>query len=304
MLSGLLFVIIPLVLGYLVKLKDTQYLARIDKTCAQLVSVILFLMGLSLAKMDQLGQNLAQMLQIAGVLFICISGCNLLALPLLDKRWNTQVTTRKAELPFKAMLTGSGKLILAVAIGLGVGLLARSIWPGCLFWVDDASEGILLLLLLLIGISLRNSAMSLKQILLNAKGMKLALVVALSSMPGGLLAAWWLELPWNQGLAMASGFGWYSLTGILVTDYLGPVLGGGAFLNELLREMVAIMLIPLLIARYPATSVGFAGATAMDFTLPVIQQSGGNSLVPTAIVSGFVLSLLVPVLVTFFLTLQ
>ncbi|MGI2260675.1 lysine exporter LysO family protein [Shewanella sp. GXUN23E] len=253
--------------------------------------------------MDQLGQNLLQILQVAGVLFVCISACNLLALPLLDKRWHTRVESHKAKLPFKAMLLGSGKLILAVVIGLLLGLIVRTLHPGSLFWVDEASEAILLLLLLLIGIGLRNSAMPLKQILLNTKGMMLALVVVLSSLPGGLLAAWWLDIPWNQGLAMASGFGWYSLTGILVTDYLGPVLGGGAFLNELLREMVAIMLIPALISRYPATSVGYAGATAMDFTLPVIQQSGGNSLVPTAIVSGFILSLLVPVMITFFLTL-
>ncbi|BDM65608.1 transporter [Shewanella sp. NFH-SH190041] len=303
MLSGLLFVIVPLLLGYCVKLQQVEKLRLIDLSCSRLVVVILFLMGLSLAKMDQLGHNLGQILHIAGVLFICISACNLLVLPILDRCWQTEVNAQKTALPIKAMLLGSGKLILAVVLGLLSGLTARSFFPGCLFWVDSASEGILLLLLLLIGISLRNSAMPLKQILLNTKGIVLALLVALSSLPGGMLAAIWLEIPLTQGLAMASGFGWYSLTGILVTDHLGPVLGGGAFLNELLREMVAILIIPALIARFPATSVGYAGATAMDFTLPVIQQSGGNKFVPIAIVSGFILSLLVPVLITFFLTL-
>ncbi|WP_305416415.1 LysO family transporter [Photobacterium leiognathi] len=32
---------------------------------------------------------------------------------------------------------------------------------------------------------------------------------------------------------MASGFGWYSLAGILIGDGLGSVFGGAAFLNEL-----------------------------------------------------------------------
>jgi hypothetical protein len=38
----------------------------------------------------------------------------------------------------------------------------------------------------------------------------------------------------------------------------------------------------------------------MDFTLPVLQRSGGVEIVPAAIVHGFVLSLLVPVLIALF----
>ncbi|MCV5901071.1 LysO family transporter, partial [Escherichia coli] len=42
---------------------------------------------------------------------------------------------------------------------------------------------------------------------------------------------------------------------------------------------------------------------AMDFTLPVIQTTGGVRCVPVAIVSGFILSLLVPVMMLFFVSL-
>jgi uncharacterized membrane protein YbjE (DUF340 family) len=38
----------------------------------------------------------------------------------------------------------------------------------------------------------------------------------------------------------------------------------------------------------------------MDFTLPVLQRSGGLDMVPPAVVHGFVLSLLSPVLMAFF----
>lgn len=37
----------------------------------------------------------------------------------------------------------------------------------------------------------------------------------------------------------------------------------------------------------------------MDFTLPVLQRSGGVEIVPAAIVHGFILSLLVPLLMAF-----
>ncbi|MBB3189500.1 uncharacterized membrane protein YbjE (DUF340 family) [Halomonas cerina] len=81
------------------------------------------------------------------------------------------------------------------------------------------------------------------------------------------------------------------------------MLGGIAFLNDLTRELVAFVLIPLVIRRHAALAIGYGGATAMDFTLPVIQQHGGVACVPIAVVSGFLLSLLSPPLILFLLSL-
>ncbi|HIH9586448.1 TPA: lysine exporter LysO family protein, partial [Klebsiella pneumoniae] len=117
---------------------------------------------------------------------------------------------------------------------------------------------------------------------------------------GGILNAFILGLPLKTGLAMASGFGWYSLSGILLTESFGPVIGSAAFFNDLCRELLAIMLIPGLIRRSRSTALGLCGATSMDFTLPVLQRSGGVEIVPAAIVHGFLLSLLVPILIAFF----
>ena len=86
-------------------------------------------------------------------------------------------------------------------------------------------------------------------------------------------------------------------------DAFGPIFGGASFLIELMRELVDLIAIPLLIRSYPSTAIGYAGATAMDFTLPVIQTTGGVRCVPVAIVSGFILSLLVPVMMLFFVSL-
>ena len=80
----------------------------------------------------------------------------------------------------------------------------------------------------------------------------------------------------------------------------GPVIGSAAFFNDLLRELTAIMLIPALIARHRSCALGLCGATAMDFTLPVLQRAGGSEIVPAAIVHGFVMSLLAPLLIAFF----
>ena len=96
---------------------------------------------------------------------------------------------------------------------------------------------------------------------------------------------------------MASGFGWYSLSGILLTESFGPVIGSAAFndgagVNRHHAD-------PGLVRRSRSTALGLSGATSMDFTLPVLQRSGGLEMVPAAIVHGFILSLLVPVLMAF-----
>ncbi|GAA5644334.1 lysine exporter LysO family protein [Vibrio proteolyticus] len=299
MFTGMLFIFAPLVLGYFIVISNANQLAQINKTTSSLIYVILALMGLSLAALDNLSHNLQTILEYTAVFFSVLGLCNLAALPLIDRFLPIQTDASHTKLPLSSMALESAKLILVVGGGLLAGLVA----PFGLHWVDTASEWILFVLLFFIGIQLRNSGLTLRQILLNKHGMVIAMVIIATSLLGGLIAAWVLEIDPYRGLAMASGFGWYSLAGILMGDAFGPVYGGASFMIELLRELVALVVIPLLIRSQPCTAIGYAGATAMDFTLPVIQTTGGVRCVPVAIVSGFILSLLVPILMLFFVSL-
>ncbi|GLO60806.1 membrane protein [Vibrio sp. MACH09] len=300
MFSGMIFIFAPLVVGYLFSISNKSILESINKYTSYLVYVILSLMGLSLAALDNLGTNLQTILTYTATFFVIIGLCNLTTLPLIDRFFPLQTEQTKQKLPLSAMAMESVKLIIVVGLGLAIGL----IFPLDLSWVESASEWILFFLLFLIGIQLRNSGLTLKQILLNKHGMLIAMVIIISSWFGGIVAALVLDIPITKGLAMASGFGWYSLAGILMGDAFGPVFGGASFMIELLRELVALVLIPMLITRKPCSAIGYAGATAMDFTLPVIQTTGGVRCVPIAIVSGFILSLLVPVFMLFFVSIS
>jgi uncharacterized membrane protein YbjE (DUF340 family) len=199
-------------------------------------------------------------------------------------------------------MAGSLALVGVVVLGVALGLLGRGL-DGLHDGAEALAEWVLYALLALIGCQLRNSGMALRQILLNRHGLAIALMLAATSLVGGLIAAPLLDLRASEGLAMAAGFGWYSLSAILVGDALGPALGGVAFFNDLARELLAFVLIPLVIQRHAALAIGYGGATSMDFTLPVIQQHGGVTCVPVAVVSGFILSLLSPPLTLFFLSL-
>ncbi|MEZ9154585.1 lysine exporter LysO family protein [Vibrio sp. 10N.286.49.E11] len=299
MFTGMIFIFAPLVVGYLFAISNAQTLEFINRSTSRLIYVILALMGLSLAALDNLGSNLQTILLYTVTFFVCLSLCNLMALPAIDKLLPLKTDSSKKKLPLSSMAMESAKLILVV----GSGLIAGLVLPIGLDWVDTASEWILFVLLFFIGIQLRNSGLTLRQILLNKHGMVIAITIIITSMLGGVIAAYILDIPLFKALAMSSGFGWYSLAGILMGDAFGPVYGGASFMLELLRELVALVLIPVLIRSYPCTSIGYAGATAMDFTLPVIQTTGGVRCVPIAIVSGFILSLLVPILMLFFVSL-
>ncbi|MDT8894519.1 lysine exporter LysO family protein [Halomonas sp. I1] len=308
MLSGLLIVLLPLVLGYLVRIRHTTLMAGINRGVNVSIYVILLLMGIGLAGLDDLGGKLTRLGGQSLLLCAVISACNLVALAWLSRRLRLEVDASRAVAGAPtsklAAMAGSLSLIGVVLAGVILGLAAGGPLGEPLFaWAETLSEWVLYALLALIGCQLRNSGMPLRQILLNRYGLAIASVLAASSLIGGLLAAPLLDLRWNEGLAMAAGFGWYSLSGILIGDQLGPLLGGIAFLNDLIRELVAFMLIPLIIQRHAALAIGYGGATSMDFTLPVIQQHGGVSCVPVAVVSGFILSLLSPPLILFLLTL-
>lgn len=297
MFSGLLIILLPLVIGYLIPLHRPSALKLITRFLSWIVYVILFFMGISLAFLDNLASNLLAILHYAAVSVVIIMLCNIAALMWLEQKMPWQNHHRQEKLPSRlAMALESLQLCGVVLIGFLIGLSGLSF----LQHATEASEYTLIFLLFLIGIQLRNNGMTLRQIVLNHRGMIVAVVVMVSSLLGGVINAFILDLPLKTGLAMASGFGWYSLSGILLTESYGPVIGSAAFFNDLARELLAIMLIPGLVRRSRSTALGLCGATSMDFTLPVLQRSGGVEIVPAAIVHGFILSLLVPILMAFF----
>ncbi|WP_202302718.1 lysine exporter LysO family protein [Dryocola clanedunensis] len=297
MLSGLLIILVPLIVGYLIPLRQTSLLKLINRLLSWIVYVILFLMGVSLAFLDNLASNLLDIFHYSAVSVIVILLCNAAALLWLERSLPWRHNHRQEKLPSRlAMALESLKLCFVVVAGFLLGLTGWAF----LRHATEASEYTLIFLLLLVGVQLRNSGMTLKQIVLNRRGMIIAVVIVLSSLVAGIINAFILDLPMKTGLAMASGFGWYSLSGILMTESYGPVIGSATFFNDLIRELLAIVLIPGLMAKSRSTALGLCGATSMDFTLPVLQRSGGVEIVPAAIVHGFILSLLTPLLMALF----
>ena len=189
------------------------------------------------------------------------------------------------------------RLLFVVAAGFLCGWFIRI--PG--FTGEDVSSWMLRFLLFTIGIDLVKNRISLKSTLARPETLYLPAGVIAGSLLGGLIPAAVFDIEIGRSLAVSSGFGWYSLSGVLITDMGDPVLGSAAFVSNILRETVALLTIPLISrSRFPHLGIGIAGATSMDVTLPLIEKSCGADSVPLSIASGASLSLLVPVLVPLF----
>ena len=115
------------------------------------------------------------------------------------------------------------------------------------------------------------------------------------SMPGRSL---------TECLAVGSGFGYYSLSSILITQYNGPELGTVALLANIIREIFTLLGAPLLVKFFgPLAPISCGGATTMDTTLPIITRYSGENFVLISLFHGFLVDFSVPFLVTFFCTL-
>ncbi|WP_307757630.1 LysO family transporter [uncultured Mediterranea sp.] len=105
-------------------------------------------------------------------------------------------------------------------------------------------------------------------------------------------------------LAVGSGFGYYSLSSIFITEYRGAELGTVALLANISRELLTLLTAPLL-ARWfgPLAPISAGGATTADTTLPVITRVSGQEFAVLSIFHGFVTDFSVPFLVTLFCSL-
>lgn len=122
--------------------------------------------------------------------------------------------------------------------------------------------------------------------------------IAVGSIAGAMGAGLLLSLPANEAGAVGAGFGWYSLSGILLSRVYRVDTGALAFLANVFREVIAVVLMPVL-ARHAGkvTAIAPGGATTMDTTLPVIVRFVGTEVAMIAFISGVVLTLAVPFLV-------
>ena len=193
-----------------------------------------------------------------------------------------------------------GVAVGALSLGVAYGLAGVSIAPVDL--VASGSDAVLYALMFLVGISVggsRGLVGKLRQY--HVRVLVIPAGIVAGSVAGGLLCAPLTGLSLPEGAAVASGLGWYSLAGVMMTGIAGAQVGSITFLANLLRELVSFFSIPWIAKHlnYP-TCIAPAGATSEDTTLPMLVRCTNGETVVLSVLNGVICSALVPVLIEAF----
>ena len=99
MFSGLLIILVPLIVGYLIPLRHRAALQLINRLLSWIVYLILFFMGISLAFLDNLASNLLAILHYSAVSVTVIILCNIAALFWLERSLPWRHNHKQEKLP-------------------------------------------------------------------------------------------------------------------------------------------------------------------------------------------------------------
>lgn len=199
--------------------------------------------------------------------------------------------------------------MLSVAVSLVGGLLF-----GYLFLdtgVKDTLDLILMsaldIMIFIAGIEIGSNRGILKRIC-NVHSALLALAIPLAvacgSICGALLLGHIAGLSAYDSLLVGGGLGWYSFSSVVISAMYSTEIGTVAFLANMMREISGFFLIPLLVRVHKFLALAPSGAATMDSGLPVVIKYTNLHVGMYSFINGLVLTLIVPVLISWLLSLK
>lgn len=208
---------------------------------------------------------------------------------------------------FKGML-GGVVVVAFFAVGCILGWL--ELVPG-ITGGGNIAMYVLYALMVQVGMSI-GSDRKLKEILfsLNPKFLFLPLGTIAGTLAFAAVASFFISnISLPDSLAIGAGFGYYSLSSVLITQIKEATIGGDmaaqlgtmALMSNIMREVITLLFAPVICKVFGKLApIATGGATSMDSTLPVITAVCGKELVFISIFHGVLVDFSVPFLVTFF----
>lgn len=262
------------------------------RTLRVLIILLLFYCGLEFSSILQVGPALGRIVE-ASAIFALLTTAGSWSLMRAFSRYQSATS----ELPQGAAAPQGWRqasIDCLVALGaVAIGVVAGQYDLPVVTLIG--TRHLIYLMVLLIGIELVE--VPLARIWRDRSAWAVPLLVIVGSALGGLVAALWTGESVRIALAISSGFGWVTLSSVLVNNALGNEYGAIAMVTDMFRELIAITALYLFGARYSRESIGICGATALDATLPLIRAQCGSGVVPLALLSGLMLTLVSPVLI-------
>lgn len=199
--------------------------------------------------------------------------------------------------------------MLSVAVSLVGGLLFGYLFldTGVKNTLDLILMSALDVMIFIAGIEIGSNRGILKRIC-NVHSALLALAVPLAvacgSICGALLLGHIAGLSAYDSLLVGGGLGWYSFSSVVISAMYSTEIGTVAFLANMMREISGFFLIPLLVRVHKFLALAPSGAATMDSGLPVVIKYTNLHVGMYSFINGLVLTLIVPVLISWLLSLR
>ena len=163
-------------------------------------------------------------------------------------------------------------------------------------WLDTALTVSLVFLYTGVGVSLASNKSVFGYIRrLGLRILFLPLAIFLGCMLGGFLAGLVLGVPTAWSVTSASGMGYYSLTGAFMTETWGIEAGTYGFIVNVSRDVFTVLQLPVLIRISKGSPIASGAAGCMDTMLVPVSRYVGPELSLVALISGTILTFVVPV---------
>lgn len=184
-------------------------------------------------------------------------------------------------------------LYLISGVGIGYFLIPEA-W---VFLLDYLMMGSLMIIYLGVGISLGSDLSVFAYVkLLGWRVLLFSCAIFLGSLVSGAIMGPLLSLPWSTSITATMGMSYYSVTGAYMTQTLGSEAGIYGFMVNVLREFLTVLLLPLLVRIGKSAPIAGGAAGNMDTMLLPVTRFIGAELGLVALITGTILTLLVPFL--------
>jgi len=198
-----------------------------------------------------------------------------------------------------------GSLIILGFFSLGILLGASNIAPE---WMisTDYSQYALYVLMFLVGVGIGSDDKALQAIrTMNFKILLIPITTILGTALGiAIIIPLIKGINIKEAMAVGAGYGYYSLSSIIIKELHSEWLGVVALLSNVIREVITLLLAPIFAIYFGKIApICSGGATSMDTTLPIISKASGKDYAIASLIHGIILTVLVPFIVSMILML-
>lgn len=278
----------------------------IDKVITLTLILLMFIIGASIGINSEVMSKLVivgfkcailALLAIAfSVLFIYIVEKTVLPLKEIKEKMNLNRLNIHNKVTIQEEKGGSHLIwIMPVSILQGI-LVGVFILPSdSALVISKVLTFTLVILYIGVGISLGSNRSVFKYLkMLGWKIIFISIAILLGSLVGGIIGGKILNLPYSISVMSVSGMSYYSITGAFMTNAYGIEAGTYGFVVNVMREFFTVLTLPLLTKISSGSPIAGGAAGNMDVMLAPITKFIGAELGLLALITGTILTFLVP----------